>query len=81
MLGTAGTAYAFEVPLDNPDITMRWDNTIRYNLGVRMQAPDSRILASPSYDEGDSKFEHDGWPQRPTLRSEVGSSLSDGDSL
>lgn len=49
-------AMAFEVTNDNPDLNVRWDNTIRYNLGQRMESPDSRILASPSYDESDAKF-------------------------
>lgn len=68
----AGHAGAFQVDLGNPDLKMRWDNTVRYNLGVRMQAQDSRILASPSYDESDSKFDkHDIVNNRLDLLSEV----------
>jgi hypothetical protein len=52
----AGHAGAFQVELGNPDLKMRWDNTVRYNLGTRIEAQDSRILASPSYDESDAKF-------------------------
>lgn len=52
----AGQAGAFQVELGNPDLKMRWDNTVRYNLGTRIEAQDSRILASPSYDESDAKF-------------------------
>lgn len=44
----AGQAGAFQVELGNPDLKMRWDNTVRYNLGKRIEAQDSRILASPS---------------------------------
>lgn len=55
-LGWASTAMAAEVDVGNPDLKMRWDNTIRYNLGVRTQATDPRIIASSSYDESDAKF-------------------------
>ena len=32
----AGTAEAFDIPTGNPDLALRWDNTFRYNLGVRV---------------------------------------------
>lgn len=51
-----GAAAATEIDVGDPDIKFRWDNTVRYNLGTRLGKPDSRILASTSYDEGDSKF-------------------------
>jgi hypothetical protein len=55
-LAAAGSAQAFEIPLDNPDLTMRWDNTVRYNLGVRAQDQKSDIIGSPNYDDGDRNF-------------------------
>ncbi len=55
-LAAAGTAQAFEIPLDNPDLTMRWDNTVRYNIGVRAQSQDPAILGAPNYDDGDRNF-------------------------
>ena len=65
-------AMAFEVNSGNPDVTIRWDNTVRYNLGVRMEGQDARILASPSYDESDAKFaKHDIVTNRLDLLSEV----------
>lgn len=51
-----GAAVGAEINLGNPDLKLRWDNTIRYNLGMRMEGQDPRILASPTYDEGDAKF-------------------------
>jgi hypothetical protein len=42
MFATAGTAYAFEIDTGNPDVTLRWDNTLRYNLGVRAESRDRR---------------------------------------
>lgn len=47
---------AGEIDVGNPDVKIRWDNTVRYNLGTRLEAQDSRILANPSYDESDAKF-------------------------
>jgi hypothetical protein len=39
----AGGAYAFEIDTGNPDIAMRWDNTFRYNLGMRVEGRDQNI--------------------------------------
>jgi hypothetical protein len=55
-LFTAPLAAAFEIDTGNDDITMRWDNTIRYNLGFRAQSQDQKILANPNYDDGDRNF-------------------------
>lgn len=52
----AAPAMAIEIKTDNPDLTVRWDNTIRTNLGLRTGNADSRILANPTYDESDGKF-------------------------
>jgi len=51
-----GSAGAAEIDTGNPDLKIRWDNTIRYNLGARVEKQDPRILAGSAYDEGDSKF-------------------------
>ena len=34
---------AFELNTDNPDLTVRWDNTIKYNLTVRAEKIDKKI--------------------------------------
>lgn len=52
----AGNANAVDIDLGNEDLKLRWDNTVRYNLGVRGERPDARILNNPTYDESDSKF-------------------------
>jgi Protein of unknown function (DUF1302) len=51
------SAVAVEIDTGNPDLKVRWDNTLRYNLGWRVEKQDPRILANRSYDEGDSKFD------------------------
>ena len=46
------------MPLDtgDPDLAARWDNSVRYNLGVRAQGQDRHILNNSTYDNSDSKF-------------------------
>lgn len=49
-------ASAFELSLEDPDWSARWDNTLRYNLGVRAERQDTSVLNNASYDDSDSKF-------------------------
>src|SRR5437867_9445460 len=49
-------AHAVEIDMGNPDLQVRGDNTLRYNLGVRAEKQDSNILNNPNYDDSDSKF-------------------------
>ncbi|MGO0684300.1 DUF1302 domain-containing protein [Pseudomonas fulva] len=57
VLGGMSGAHAVSFDLSNPDYRLRWDNTVRYNLGVRMEDQDHRIMRTPTYDESDSKFD------------------------
>lgn len=54
-LGTAGGAHAFAINTGNPDLSLRWDNTVRYNVAVRMENPD-RIGNNFQFDDSDYKF-------------------------
>ncbi|CAN5340357.1 hypothetical protein BH10PSE16_BH10PSE16_11970 [soil metagenome] len=68
----SSSAMAIEIDSGNEDVKIRWDNTVRYNLGMRMEGQDARILANPSYDESDAKFgKHDIVTNRIDLLSEV----------
>ncbi len=55
-LAAMGSAQAFEIDTGNPDIALRWDNTVRYNLGARVQDQNSQILGNPNFDDGDRNF-------------------------
>ena len=55
-LACAIPAHAAEIDLGNPDAVLRFDNTVRYNLGYRMHGQDPKILANPNYDDGDRNF-------------------------
>jgi len=56
MMAWAGSAAAVDIDTGIPNLKLRWDNTLRYNLGARAERPDQRILNNPSYDESDGKF-------------------------
>jgi hypothetical protein len=56
MLAWGGNATATELATGIDGLSLRWDNTLRYNLGVRTEKADPRILGNPTYDESDSKF-------------------------
>ena len=51
-----GNAQAFEVDTGNEDVSVRWDNTFRYNYANRVEGRDSKIGNSALSDEGDYSF-------------------------
>jgi hypothetical protein len=53
----SGEAGAFEINTGDPDYAIRWDNTVRYNVGFRAQAQDPKILGNPNFDDGDRNFD------------------------
>jgi len=54
-----GVAQAMEIDTGNPDLSVRFDNTLRYNLGMRTEKQSDAILSSSSgnsdaqFDRGD----------------------------
>jgi hypothetical protein len=56
LLVFASAAHAVNIDVDNPDFKIRWDNTVRYNLGVRAQQQDPAIINTPPFDGSDLKF-------------------------
>lgn len=58
LLGS-GIGHAFQIDSGNPDISMRWDNTIRYNYAIRGENPNS-IGNNFQFDDSDYKFPHRG---------------------
>ncbi|NJD33330.1 MAG: DUF1302 domain-containing protein [Betaproteobacteria bacterium] len=66
-----GEALAFEIDSGNPDIEMRWDNTVRYNIAQRTQGRNGKIANSPNFDEGTYRFDkHDIVSNRLDILSE-----------
>ncbi len=51
-----GAAQAGEIETGNPDLSIRFDNTIKYNYARRTEGQLAAILASPNSDDGDRNF-------------------------
>jgi hypothetical protein len=65
-------AHAVEFETGVPELLVRWDNTLRYNLGSRMERQDPRIIGAVPYDESDARFgRHDIVTNRLDLLSEL----------
>jgi hypothetical protein len=50
-------AGAFEIDTGNPDLSARWDNTVRYNAAWRAQARDKTITNTQGVSNSDLKFD------------------------
>jgi hypothetical protein len=50
-------AWALEFDTGNPDLTIRWDNTIRFNYAQRVESRDNKIGNSAVSDEGTWSFD------------------------
>lgn len=49
-------AHAVEVDLGSEDWAVRFDNTVKYNYGLRAESADKRMLATPNNNDGDYNF-------------------------
>lgn len=56
-MGMSFPASAFEVNTGVDGLSVRFDNTLKYNLGYRVDGRDSRIANNANSDEGDFKFD------------------------
>ncbi|MDM0106961.1 DUF1302 domain-containing protein [Variovorax sp. J22R24] len=50
-------AHGFEINTGNPDLEVRWDNTVRLNYGNRVESRDNKIGNSVVSDEGTYSFD------------------------
>ena len=67
-----GAVHAMELDTGNPDVTVRWDNSIRINAATRVESRDSKIGNSALSDEGTYSFDKGDWvAQRFDLLSEL----------
>jgi len=71
ILGISSMAAAFEIPTGNPDTELRWDNTFRYNYGVRTLNPNSDLIGNPNYDDGNRNFNKGTVTNRLDILSEL----------
>lgn len=56
MIAAGGTSHAMDIDTGSEDFKLRWDNTFRYNVGMRAQQIDPAISADPIADEGTNSF-------------------------
>jgi hypothetical protein len=67
-----GAAQAFDIDTGNTDLSVRWDNTVRLNYGVRTESRDPKIANTAIADEGDLLFNKgDAVTKRIDLLSEM----------
>ncbi|HET9025083.1 MAG TPA: DUF1302 domain-containing protein [Burkholderiaceae bacterium] len=70
--GFGAPALALEFDTGNPDLTVRWDNTVRGNYAVRVESRDNKIGNSALADEGTWSFDRgDAVASRIDLLSEL----------
>ena len=70
LIGTERGVSAFEIKTGNDEIKVNWDNTVRYNFGVRAQGQDQGLLKSPNQDDGNRNFPNGVVTNRVDLLSE-----------
>ncbi|MDP2679098.1 MAG: DUF1302 family protein [Rhodoferax sp.] len=49
-------ATAVELDTDNPDLKIRWDNTVKYSAAARTGQPTAALLGNPNQDDGNRNF-------------------------
>jgi hypothetical protein len=68
----AGQAYAVDIPVKNPDLAIRLDTSIRYNLGMRMKDIAPKFGNNSAYDESNYLFKkHDVITNRVDVLTEL----------
>ena len=68
----AGSAQAVLIDTGNPDLDVRFDNTVRLTAAWRAKSIDPRLARNPNFDESDSRFDKgDMVSQRFDLLSEL----------
>lgn len=69
---------AFEIDTGNPDMTLRWDNTLNYSAAFRLKDPSPVLVADVNYDDGDRNFDKGLISNRIDLLSELELNLAAG---
>ena len=77
LLAVSGQAGAYQFTTDNPDLSVRWDNTIQYSNAFRLDSPSSLLTSNPNTDDGDRNFHRGLISNRLDLLSEFDISYKD----
>lgn len=51
-----GVAQAFQFDTGNPDLAIRWDNTLKYSAAMRLEKQSSELVSDMNQDGGDRLF-------------------------
>jgi hypothetical protein len=60
MLALSGPAAAFDSDFGGSDFRVRWDNTLRGNMGIRTTQPDATVGGNPAFTAGEYSFSQGG---------------------
>lgn len=77
IFAVSGQAGAYQFTTDNPDLTVRWDNTIQYSNAFRLDSPSSLLTSNPNLDDGDRNFHRGLISNRLDMLSEFDISYKD----
>ena len=55
-LSAVADVKAVEISTDNTDLSIRWDNTVKYSAGFRVKNRSDTLVADPNQDDGDRNF-------------------------
>lgn len=50
------TAHSFQLETGNPDLKVRWDNTVKYSAAWRLRGPSAALVSEANQDDGDRNF-------------------------
>jgi hypothetical protein len=64
-------ASAMEIDTGHDDLKLRWDNTVKYNLGYRLKDPSDTLTADANLDDGNRSFRKGVVSNRFDLLSEM----------
>jgi hypothetical protein len=53
---TSPGTQAFEIDSGNPDLKLRWDNTIKYSNATRLKGASDQLTSEVNHDDGDRNF-------------------------
>ena len=73
-LCSAQDAGAGDVDTGNPEVKLRWDNTLKYSAALRLKAQSAELIATPdapNFDDGDRNFGKGLVSNRVDLLSEI----------
>ncbi len=67
----ASSAGAVNIDTGNPELSLRWDTTLKYSLATRLKAPEAALIANPNADDADRNFSKGMVSNRADLFTEV----------